>query len=183
MSWRAAAFVSRSASAAAISWLDADGPDVSGGRAARFARDRGIQHERRHACGQRFERRQSESFVFGEECKHRGARIQRREGGIINVRADADAIGVPASASNRIEIDRGSRPILANDLELSVTARDRQRDRRPGSIDQRAAAGTTNQRTARSEHAPSERSSERSLGRSFDDRCRAESHATFLMPM
>ena len=106
---------------AAISLVRGRGRDVSGGGAARLARDRGVQHERRHACGQRFERRQAESFVFGQKREDRRAPIQGRERGVIHIRTDGDAIRVPASASNRVEIDCGLRPILADDLELSIS--------------------------------------------------------------
>jgi len=41
--------------------------DVARGRAARLSRNGGIQDERRHAIGERLERRQAKPFVFGQE--------------------------------------------------------------------------------------------------------------------
>jgi len=95
--------------------------DVSSGGAARLPRDRSVEDERRHTRGKRFERRQSESFVFGEECENRCAPVQGRQNGVIDVRTDVDAIGVPAAPSNRFEIDWRLRPVFTNDFEARIT--------------------------------------------------------------
>ena len=90
--------VSSSAIAAAISSFDARWRDVARGGAAGFARHRRVQHDRRHAGGQRLERRQAEAFVFRQEREHRRALVQRRQRRIVHIRTNVDAIGVPATA-------------------------------------------------------------------------------------
>ena len=180
MSSRAAALVNRSARAAAISSFDADGatyraaaPHVS--RATAVSRTSGGTPAASASSGVSPNPSYSERNANTEARRYSDARTASSTYERMLMRsACLHPRRIESKSTGRL------RAILANDLELSIAARDRQRDRKPGSTDRLGAAGITNRRTARSEH---DRQNDR-LERSFVERSIPSGITrTFLMPM
>ena len=90
-----------------------------------LARDRRVEHDGRHAGGERLERRQPEALVLGQKHEHRGARVERRELGVGDVaaaRRPASPTPCAAAIAGR-DPARGQRAIVADDHQARVRAR------------------------------------------------------------
>ena len=124
--------------------------DVARGRARGFAGDRRVEQHRRHAGRQRLERCQAEAFVLRQEREHRGAAVKAGEGGVIDVRAQVDAIGDAATAGAAPR-DRcaGAASGSRRRSRAAPSAPGLPRRQTPPSIDRPVVARTPSQRIAR----------------------------------
>src|SRR4051812_23746881 len=100
--------------------------DVESGVAARLARDRRIEQQRRQAGGERFEWRQAEPLVLGQEGERAGGAIQLPQFVVRYIRAHVNTVADWRRVDDGAEIDVWRRAIVADDVEVNAGARARQ---------------------------------------------------------
>ena len=93
---------------------------VQGRRAVDLARDGRVEHDDRHAGAQRFERRQAEAFVVGQEHERARAGVQRGQLRVRHVSRGPRSGRRRRTPRRALDVETGNRAVVADDLEARV---------------------------------------------------------------